>query len=131
MLFFFQEVDFAMASMSVTAARATVTDYTTGFFEDEIVMVTKRPGPSYDGWSFFVRPFNWLVYLMLVCSLAVVTVVLVWLNRRPVKMYNNNHVAEDTKKGPSIITSVVEAVETLFGTLIGRGEDWLVTAISA
>ena len=37
------------------------------------------------------------------------------------KVYNCSYPAEDRKSEPSVASSVVEAVETLFGALIGRG----------
>ena len=112
-----------MASMSVAADRASVSDYTTGFYYDQTVMVTKRPDPTPVGWTFFVRPFHWLIYLMLGCGLVVVTAVLVWLERCLVKAHNSSQAAEDMKNERFITTLVVEAVETLFGTLTGRGKD--------
>ena len=112
-----------MAGMSVTAARASVSDYSVGFYDDEMLMVTKRPDPSHASWIFFVRPFSWLIYLVLGCGLVFVTMFLTWLDSCSVMAHNSSQEAEDTENGPSITTSIVEAVETLFGTLTGRGED--------
>ena len=117
-----QEADFALAGLSVTADRATVSDYTKGFFFDEVVLVTTRPDPAPVGWTFYFRPFHWLVYVLLGCGLVVMTAVLVWTERRYVRAYNCSHPAEGKKSVPFIASSVVESAETLFGALIGRGK---------
>ena len=116
-----QEVDFALADLSVTADRATVSDYTTGFYFDEVVLMTTSPDPASVGRTFYFRPFHWLVYVLLGCGLVVMTAVLVLLERWHVRVYNCNHPAEDRKSEPCVASSVVEAVETLFGAMLGRG----------
>ena len=110
-----------MADLSVTADRATVSDYTTGFYFDEVFLVTTRPDPTPVGRTFYFRPFHWLVYVLLGCGLVVMTAVLVWIERRYVRVYNYSHPAEDRKSEPSVASSVVEAAETLFGAMLGRG----------
>jgi len=117
-----QEADFALAGLSVTDDRATVSDYTTGFYFDEIVLVTTRPDPTPVGRTFYFRPFHWLVYLLLGCGLVMMTAILVWLERWYVRVYNCNHLAEDRKSEPTVASSVVEAAETLFGAMLGRGK---------
>ena len=37
------------------------------------------------------------------------------------RVYNCNHAEEDRKSEPFFASSVVEAVETLFGAMLGRG----------
>ena len=37
------------------------------------------------------------------------------------RVYSCSHPAEDRKSEPSVASSVVEAVETLFGAMLGRG----------
>ena len=117
-----QEADFALADLSVTAERATVSDYTKGFYFGDFILLTSRPDPTPVGWTFYFRPFHWLVYVLLGCGLMVMTAVLVWLERRYVRVYNCSHTAEDRKSEPSVASSVVEAVETLFGAMFGRGK---------
>ena len=107
----------------MAADRASVSDHTTGFYYDEMVMVTKRPDPYHVGWTFFTRPFHWFVYLMIGCSFLVVTAVLLWVDRSFGKAQASSQVAEDRKNGLFTTTSVAEVVEALFGTLTGRGED--------
>ena len=38
------------------------------------------------------------------------------------RVYNCSHPAEDRKSEPTVASSVVEAVETLFGAMLGRGK---------
>ena len=38
------------------------------------------------------------------------------------RVYNCNHPAEDRKSEPTVASSVVEAAETLFGAMLGRGK---------
>ena len=38
------------------------------------------------------------------------------------RVYNCSHPAEDRKSEPSVASSVAEAVETLFGAMLGRGK---------
>ena len=116
-----QEADFALAGLSVTADRAIVSDYTTGFYFDEVVLVTTRPDPTPVGWTFYFRPFNWLIYVLLASGLVVMTAVLVWIERCYVRAYNCSHPAEGHKSEPSVASSVVEASATLCGAMTGRG----------
>ena len=120
-----QEADFALAGLSVTDDRATVSDYTTGFYFDEIVLVTTRPDPTPVGRTFYFRPFHWLVYVLLGCGLLVMTAILVWIERWYVRVYNCNHPAEDRKSELTVASSAVEAAETLFGAMLGRGKSQL------
>ena len=117
-----QEVDFALAGLSVTAERATVSDYTTGFYFDEVVLMTTSPDPASVGRTFYFRPFHWLVYVLLGCGLVVMTAVLVWIESWYVRVYNCSHPTEDRKSEPTVASSVVEAAETLFGAMLGRGK---------
>ena len=110
-----------MADLSVTADRATVSDFTTGFYFGDIILLTTRPDPTPVGRTFYFRPFHWLVYVLLGCGLVVMTAVLVWIERGYVRVYNCSHPAEDRKSEPSVASSVVEAAETLFGAMLGRG----------
>ena len=93
-------MDFALADLSVTADRATVSDYTTGFYFGEIILLTTGPDPAPVGRTFYFRPFQWLVYLLLGCGLVVMTAVLVWIERWHVRVYNCNHAEEDRKSEP-------------------------------
>ena len=106
----------------MTADRATVSDYTKGFYFGDLILLTTRPDPTPVGQTFYFRPFHWLVYVLLGCGLVVMTAVLVWLERWYVRVYNCSHPAEDRESEPSVASSVVEAVETLFGALLGRGK---------
>ena len=117
-----QEADFALADLSVTADRATVSDYTTGFYFGDIILLTTRPDPAPVGRTFYFRPFHWLVYVLLGCGLVVMTAVLAWIEIWCVRVYNCSHPAEDRKSEPTVASSVVEAVETLFGAMLGRGK---------
>ena len=117
-----QEADFALADLTVTSDRATVSDYTKGFYFGDFILLTSRPDPTPVGRTFYFRPFHWLVYVLLGCGLVVMTAALVWLERRYVKVYNCSHPAKDRKSEPTVASSVVEAVETLFGAMLGRGK---------
>ncbi|KAK7504836.1 hypothetical protein BaRGS_00003864 [Batillaria attramentaria] len=75
-----KEVDLALAGMSVTSERATVSDYSEGFYFDELALLVSRPTEEI-GWTFFLRPFHWLVYIALGGSLIFVTAVFVFLER--------------------------------------------------
>nr|KAG5688947.1 hypothetical protein BaRGS_031346 [Batillaria attramentaria] len=66
------EADFALSGLSITADRAIVTDYTKGFFYDEVVLLVSRPTAE-AGWTFFLQPFHWLVYIVIGASLLLVT----------------------------------------------------------
>ena len=117
-----REVDFALAGLSVTADRATVSDYTSGFYFEDIVLMTTRPDPTYVGRTFYFRPFHWLVYVLLACGLVVTTAVLVWIERCYVRAYNCSHASEGMRSKPSVARSVVQASETMFGATLGRGK---------
>nr|KAG5712275.1 hypothetical protein BaRGS_023854 [Batillaria attramentaria] len=63
-----KEVDFALAIFSVTAPRATVSDYTIGYFYDDLVLLASRPAGGSQGVVFEsqspsaqVLMFSWLV----------------------------------------------------------------------
>nr|KAG5712319.1 hypothetical protein BaRGS_023898 [Batillaria attramentaria] len=75
-----KEADLALAGMSVTSERATVSDYSEGFYFDELALLVSRPTEEI-GWTFFLRPFHWLVYIALGGSLIFVTAVFVFLER--------------------------------------------------
>ena len=51
--------DFFLAARSLTVDGAMITDASTGFCYDEVVLVIIRPDPSSGaGWTFFLRLFH-------------------------------------------------------------------------
>nr|KAG5688952.1 hypothetical protein BaRGS_031351 [Batillaria attramentaria] len=119
-----REVDFALSGFSVTADRATVTDYSEGFFSNDIVLLVTRPTAEVS-WTFFLQPFHWLVYVVIGASLLLVTALHVCVERHWVREND----AEDTQSSASRSLdgadttegqSVCCALQTYFGTLLGR-----------
>ncbi|KAK7471498.1 hypothetical protein BaRGS_00035837 [Batillaria attramentaria] len=91
-----KEVDFALSGFSVTADRATVTDYSEGFFSNDIVLLVTRPTAEVS-WTFFLQPFHWLVYVVIGASLLLVTALHVCVERHWVREND----AEDTQSSAS------------------------------
>ncbi|KAK7471497.1 hypothetical protein BaRGS_00035836 [Batillaria attramentaria] len=113
-----KEVDFALSGLSVSAERATVSDYTEGFFYNDVVLLVSRPVVQV-GWTFFIRPFHWLVYTVIGVSLLLVTALTVCVERHGARG-DRSHMAESASLG----RSVVNTLQTSFGALIGRAVEY-------
>ncbi|KAK7471511.1 hypothetical protein BaRGS_00035850 [Batillaria attramentaria] len=113
-----KEADFALSGLSVTADRATVTDYTKGFFYDEVVLLVSRPTAE-AGWTFFLRPFHWLVYIVIGASLLLVTALHVCLERHGARV-EGTHRTPLSLEGTGVVTCTTRAVYTFYGILLGR-----------
>ncbi|XP_076464828.1 glutamate receptor ionotropic, delta-1-like [Babylonia areolata] len=117
-----KEADVALSGMSMTAGRASVSDYTRGFYFDELVLVTTFPDPTLVGWTFFTRPFNWLVFLLLGCGLVLMTLLLTLMDKWFIHVHSESMICGREKgRGMALMTSsLAQTAEVLFGTLLGR-----------
>nr|KAG5703498.1 hypothetical protein BaRGS_020132 [Batillaria attramentaria] len=73
-------VGYPKTGTSLSPDRASLTDYTKGFFYDEVVLLVSR-STAEAGWTFFLQPFHWLVYTVIGVSLMLVTALHVCLAR--------------------------------------------------
>ncbi|XP_076464635.1 glutamate receptor ionotropic, delta-1-like [Babylonia areolata] len=121
-----KEADFALSGMSLSAERASVSDHTRGFYFDELVLVTRFPDSTQVGWTFFIRPFDWLVFLLLGCGLVLMTVVLALMDRWFVRAHRGSWTMgrEKGKRAPLMFSSLTQSAEVLFGSLLGRAVDY-------
>ena len=120
-MLFVQEADFALSGMSLTASRATVSDATNGFYFDDIILMTTFPESAPVDWNFYIRPFHWLVFVLVGCGLVFTTLMLVLMERNSGKVWRGATLNEGQTRLPPITVSVVKAAETVFGGLLGRG----------
>ena len=116
-----QEADFALSGMSLTASRAAVSDATSGFYFDDIILMTTFPESVPVGWTFYIRPFHWLVFVLVGCGLVFTTLMLVLMERNLGEVWRGAILNEGQTRLPPITVSVVKAAETVFGGLLGRG----------
>ncbi|KAK7492353.1 hypothetical protein BaRGS_00016450 [Batillaria attramentaria] len=125
------EADFALSGTSLSPDRASLTDYTKGFFYDEVVLLVSR-STAEAGWTFFLQPFHWLVYTVIGVSLMLVTALHVCLARCGAR----EDCSQRTSAG--LGSSVVGALEASFGALLGRARcfasrtlmsAWLLTSL--
>ncbi|KAK7504819.1 hypothetical protein BaRGS_00003847 [Batillaria attramentaria] len=113
-----QEVDFALAIFSVTAPRATVSDYTIGYFYDDLVLLASRPAGGSQGWAFYLQPFQQTVYIVIGASLLMVTALHVCMEHLVARWRRES--GRTAQKAPSLANSVIQGGETFVGALIGR-----------
>ncbi|CAL4133730.1 unnamed protein product [Meganyctiphanes norvegica] len=71
------EVDFAVASFTITYTRSTVVDLTHAFYEDPTTILIPAPQKK-DKFFAFLEPFSWQVWVLLVGTVVVVGMLL-WL----------------------------------------------------
>ncbi|KAK7099043.1 hypothetical protein V1264_003239 [Littorina saxatilis] len=116
-----KEADLAVSGFSVSAERAEVSDYTVGFYHDDVILMTTFPDAAPVGWTFYIKPFHWHVYLLLGCCLLLMTVVLSIMDIHFVRANARCPSTGEKKTGLAFIASWVwKAFEALFGGLIGR-----------
>ena len=107
--------------MSLTASRAMVSDATNGFYFDDVILMTTFPESAPVDWTFYIRPFHWLVFVLVGCGLVFTTLMLVLMERNSGKVLRGATLNEGQTRLPPITVSVVKAAETVFGGLLGRG----------
>ncbi|KAK7103508.1 glutamate receptor ionotropic, kainate glr-3-like isoform X2 [Littorina saxatilis] len=116
-----KEADLAVSGFSVSAERAEVSDYTVGFYYDDVILMTTFPDAIPAGWTFYVKPFHWHVYLLLGCCLLLMTVVLSIMDIHFVRANARCPSTREKKTGLTFIASWAwKAFEALFAGLIGR-----------
>ncbi|XP_070181994.1 glutamate receptor ionotropic, delta-2-like [Littorina saxatilis] len=92
-----------------------------GFYHDDVILMTTFPDAAPAGWMFYVKPFNWHVYLLLGCCLLLMTVVLSIMDITFVRENARCPLTGEKKTGLAFIASWTwKAFEALFGGLIGR-----------
>jgi len=113
--------------MSISDARAAVSDHTVPHSYIDVVLLAALPDPSPVGWTFFIRPFDWKIYLLLGCGLVVMTALRMWLVRCLQK--GEEEIAGERERGQedkqerkalNWAMSPAKAVETLFRRLLAR-----------
>ncbi|XP_070180491.1 glutamate receptor ionotropic, kainate 4-like [Littorina saxatilis] len=115
------EADLAVSGFSVSAERAEVSDYTVGFYYDDVILMTTFPDATPAGWTFYVKPFHWQVYLLLGCCFLLMTVVLSIMDIHFVRANARFPSTREKKTGLAFIASWAwKAFEALLGGLIGR-----------
>ena len=116
-----QEADFVVTDLSVTADRATVSDYTAGFYHDVVALITYLPDSSPMDWTFLIRPLHWHLYAILGCSLVLMTCVFRCVERcSAVKARGESDEKNETESAVPFI-SFLHTAEVLSGILLGRG----------
>ncbi|XP_045589659.2 glutamate receptor-like [Procambarus clarkii] len=108
-----KEVEFAVGPFTITPERETVCDFSAAVHTDDLALLVIRPGLTNDI-SGFLKPFNPLVWLLVLCSIVSVAAVLagvVW--------------AEGNVFGTSINKLIDKVSINIIQTIMQQGSKWM------
>ena len=119
----FQEVDFAAAVFSITAARQEVIDFCSPIYLDDSAVIMKKPSES-NRLFLYLQPFKFEVWGTIVAS-TFMCGILLWVFSRFSPFYLHAKPAkikQETLKGLALIK---HAVLYVYGAMIQQGKQLL------